>query len=418
MSRALALPEKGEPQRRTAITAWGLLASVAVYTGGMGLTQHHPQSAGGKGPAKAAPDLEPDAQPLKDPKVGDVYRRDPKKGYVPTYFDGRGGIAGVPLTDEQRRAVVKEALRRGVSPEDAHALAYGEAEESGPIVKPNIKPPSFGGSTLLASGPVYREVAPAEKSEAEGGAPASGSAAPGDDLPAAPQSKGGEGKGKEKAAKEKKQPTMKESLKRSVEAVIPDPIEEPVEDFLGRMSPFRSYMFAISAPGTEPTFTVAEPEGGMVTVTAESQVTDNMTVTVDVTAPVEETPEAPPSTVSVTVTDPQTDTVTVATETETVEGGHDDIPRVAIGEVVEAVVTAATDDSAQPGDVVAAGEAIEDAQEALESLPEPEQPQPSPEPAVTAPASAPEESQRPVPTPEMVEPRPSETPEADVSGQS
>lgn len=404
------------------MVAWGLLASAAVYSGGIGLLQHNQEPAADKGTAKAAPDVEPDMQPGRDPEAGDVYRRDPKEGYVPTYFDGRGGIAGIPLTEEQRQAVVKEALRRGVSAEDAHALAYGEADESALIDKPEVKPPTTGGDyTILAAGPIYREVAPAETPAgddyaADPGAASSRPAAPN----GTPQSSGGEGKakGKEKAKGESAKPKklgMKESFKRSAEAVIPDPIEEPVEDFLGRISPFRSYMFAISAPGTEPTFTVGEPEDGMVTVTAESQVTDNMTVTVDVTAPVEDHPEAPPSTVSVTVTDPQTDEVTVATETETVDGGHEDIPRVAIGEVVEAVVTAATDDSAQPEDVVAAGEAAVDAEEALESLPEPEQPQPSPEPAVTLPA--PEQLQPPVPAPEAVEPRPSAAMEADMPAQ-
>lgn len=160
VSRALALPAKGEPQRRTAMVAWGLLASAAVYSGGIGLLQHNQEPAADKGTAKAAPDVEPDMQPGRDPEAGDVYRRDPKEGYVPTYFDGRGGIAGIPLTEEQRQAVVKEALRRGVSAEDAHALAYGEADESALIDKPEVKPPTTGGDyTILAAGPIYREVA-------------------------------------------------------------------------------------------------------------------------------------------------------------------------------------------------------------------------------------------------------------------
>jgi hypothetical protein len=106
------------------------------------------------------------------------------------------------------------------------------------------------------------------------------------------------------------------------------------------LTPFRSYMVAISQPGTEPTFDVTEPDSeGMVTVTAEAQVTESMTVTVEVTAPVQPAPDAPPCTVAVTVTDPQTDEVMVPTDTETVDATGD-VPRVAIGEVVEAVISA------------------------------------------------------------------------------
>ncbi|MCC2278849.1 hypothetical protein LKL35_25975 [Streptomyces sp. ET3-23] len=382
------------------------MASAAVYAGGMGLVGngHHQQAQGKEDrPAKAAPD----AQPVVDAEAYDVYRHHPAKGYVPTYFDGHGGIAGVPLTEEQRQAVVKEALRRGVSPEDAHTLAYGVAEDSKPVVKPNVTPPAYGGTTVLAAGPVYREVAPTELN-ATGSDTAAPDKTPDREIPVPSETarpstgrRDDEAKGEDKP----KEMGTKEMLKRSFESVLPDPVEKPVEDLLGRLNPFRSYMFMISQPGTEPTFTAAEPEDGMVTVTAETQVTDSMAVKVEVTAPVEETADAPPSTVSVTVTDPLTDKVTVASETATVEGGHDDIPRVAIGEVVEAVVTAANDDSAAPGDSAAASEAAETAEGALESLPEPERPQPPAE--LSARRPEPEKAEQPAPSPEAVEPRPS-----------
>jgi hypothetical protein len=69
-----------------------------------------------------------------------------------------------------------------------------------------------------------------------------------------------------------------------------------------------------------------------------------MTVMVEVTAPAEATPGAPPCVASVNVTDPQADEVMVPTATETV-GSAGEVPRGAIAEVVEAVVSAAEGDS-------------------------------------------------------------------------
>lgn len=369
VSWALALPPKGAPQRRTAQLGYGILATAVVFTGTFSVAQTADESVAAKGPAEALPDADPDA--------GDVYRRKPKQGYVPTYFDGRGGIAGVQLTEEQRAAVVKEALRRGVSAEDAHSLAYGESNVSTPDAEPEAKSPTFGGSTVLAAGPVYREIAPAEMGKSGDGSGGEGPLSNGDGS-SAPQTYGrrdAEKPGKEESGKPQSK-GFKENLKRSADAILPDAIEGPVEDLVGRLLPFKSYMKAISAPGSAPTFMVSEPEDGMVTVTAESKMTDSMIVTVEVKAPVEETPDAPPSTVSVTVTDPQTDTVTVATETQTIEG-HDDIPRVAIGEVVEAVVTAATDSDVQPGEVAVKDEVVEGAGKDRETLPEAGRPRPS-----------------------------------------
>jgi hypothetical protein len=106
-----------------------------------------------------------------DQEAGDVYRSKPEEGYVPTYFDGRGGIAGVPLTDEQRQAVMKEAIRRGLSKEDARALAYGEDDEftkPAQPVRPDVEKHGDGDTQVLASGPLYREVAPTEERESAG----------------------------------------------------------------------------------------------------------------------------------------------------------------------------------------------------------------------------------------------------------
>ncbi|MER7787388.1 hypothetical protein [Streptomyces sp. NPDC097640] len=329
----LALPARGELQRKTAILGYGLLASVIAYTGTLSLSQTSHAPTAKSRPATAAPDV--------DPERGDVYRSEPETGYVPTYFDGRGGIAGVPLTEEQRQAIMKEAIRRGLSKEDAHALAYGENDEftkPAQPVKPDAVEKGGGGTEILASGPLYREVAPSEERK-----PADSDRQAGRNAPSVREHHG-------KKSEDPAQDTGKEGeepkgtlgkLGDTVREAVPD----PVEDLVDTLMPFRSYMVVISQPGTVPTFDVSEPDvEGVVTVTAESQVTDTMTVTVEVTAPVEATPDAPPCVVSVTVTDPQTDEVMVPTDTETVDSAGE-VPRVAIGEVVEAVVSAAEGDS-------------------------------------------------------------------------
>jgi hypothetical protein len=66
------------------------------------------------------------ATPPHGVQEDDAYAEAPKSGYVPTYFDGGGGIAGVPLTEEQRKALIAEARRRGMPIEEAYALAYGD----------------------------------------------------------------------------------------------------------------------------------------------------------------------------------------------------------------------------------------------------------------------------------------------------
>ncbi|MER7997655.1 hypothetical protein [Streptomyces sp. NPDC095613] len=217
-------------------------------------------------------------------------------------------------------------------------MSYGEDDEFKKPVQPDAVGKGGGDAEILASGPLYREVAPYEKRESAG----SGHRAQRE----TPSERGRQSEGPKESArgtgKAKEEPKDKlGKLGDTVREVVPDPIE----DLVDMLTPFRSYMVAISRPGTVPTFEVSEPDGeGMVTVTAESQVTDTMAVTVEVTAPVEATPEAPPCVVSVTATDPQTDEVMVPTDTETVVSTGE-VPRVAIGEVVEAIVSAAEGDS-------------------------------------------------------------------------
>ncbi|GGU77493.1 hypothetical protein GCM10010211_49270 [Streptomyces albospinus] len=337
VSRVLALPGKGEPQRGAALLGYGMLASAVAFSGTLAMQESSVNES-----ARRATRSMPDSTPHEaEPVDNDVLAETPDEGRVPTFFDGHGGVAGVELTEEQRKAVIKEALHRGMTKEQAHDLAYGSDESSEPDRPKPQQPPVGPPATLdgkeahvLASGPLYRQVAPAEEQDAKN---AEKNRKKGEQHPSGKDGAGGKssatsGKGKDKENRK---------LTDELDAFIPDQVEKVIGDLL----PFRLWMAQVADPSTKPTWDVVhEPEEGTVTVTAESQMADNMTVTVEVTAPVEQTPDALPATVAVTVTDPQTDTVTAVTEIETVEG-HDNIPRVAIGEVVEAVISARSDDA-------------------------------------------------------------------------
>ena len=252
---------------------------------------------------------------------------------MPTFFDGRGGVAGAELTEEQRQTVIKEALHRGMTEEQAHELAYGEDEPSGTVQAkpqaPTVTPPKDADAAktlLLASGPFYRQVAPEERDEVEkakkkhrDAAHASGSRR---DGKLSATSGGGEGKDKK--------------LTDQLDAVIPDPLEEVVGDLL----PFRLWMAQVADPETEQTWNVDHDlEEGTVTVTAESQMSDHIVVTAEIVAPSSPGERKNDPTVTVAVTDPTTDDVLVEPKTESATV-TEDLPRVAIGEVVEAVIEA------------------------------------------------------------------------------
>ncbi|MGC4928115.1 hypothetical protein [Streptomyces sp. DT117] len=250
---------------------------------------------------------------------------------MPTFFDGRGGVAGVQLTAEQRRAVTREALRRGMTDEQARELAYGNADpEAGG--QADMRPMGVGEERVLARAPLYREVAPQEKVTAGRGAT---------DREPAPM-KGPEaepGERKTEAQKGDERPEGQQKITDHLDEIMPDPLEEA----LGGLLPFRLWMAQICEPGAEPSWTVEHDiDQGTVTVTAESQMTDRSKVTAEVVVPVAagggaESDATP--VVTVTVTDPRTDEVLVVSSPQVAEGPHD-VTRVAIGEVVEAVLDA------------------------------------------------------------------------------
>ncbi|MCX4677701.1 hypothetical protein OG413_20730 [Streptomyces sp. NBC_01433] len=98
--------------------------------------------------------------------TGDIYTDDPAEAERKTLFDGAGGVAGVPFTDEQRKAIVKESMRQGLSEADAYALAYGDdakvrIHEDGTVTVDTRE-------VVLANGPVYRKAKRATSADEKG----------------------------------------------------------------------------------------------------------------------------------------------------------------------------------------------------------------------------------------------------------
>ncbi|MBT2544549.1 hypothetical protein J7E99_28575 [Streptomyces sp. ISL-44] len=200
IGKLLAIPVKGRSDRKLAIATWCALAGATFtcLTMSIGLQ-----------------DREPASKPKEKPhgtEVNDAFKAAPEAGYYPTYLDGGGGIAGVPLTEEQRKAVIREAQRRGLSVEDAYALAYGDGavihvHRDGTVHVHTEK-------VVVPDGPVYAKAGRAESGSvaASSGGAAQGmkpeGAAPGpEDAKDEPAGTGKLKSGKvkdEKAAKEKK----------------------------------------------------------------------------------------------------------------------------------------------------------------------------------------------------------------------
>ncbi|MFE7619221.1 hypothetical protein [Streptomyces sp. NPDC057496] len=249
------------------------------------------------------------------------------------------------LTEEQRAAIIKEAVHRGMTHKQAHDLVYGAdddssedtPEPSSPTTPPHKDKMEKGqdDSVVLASGPMYRPVAPVEQH------------------------------GTEKAAKERKGNSHSESVagnegqafyQRCAEQggrgifghlgdALPDPAKDVVENLVG----FQLWMVDVADEGTEPTWDVdQDPTSGTATVVAQSQVSDHMTVRAEIVSPATPVAKSDDSTVMVTVTDPTTGDVLAASEPQSVETPKE-ASHVAISEVADAVIEArSADDEPQP----------------------------------------------------------------------
>jgi hypothetical protein len=315
--------------------------------------------------------------------------------YIPTFFDGHGGIAGVELTQEQRDALVKEAIRRGMTGEEARELAYGAD---------NVGEDEYSDDEVyyLASGKLYRQLSPYEaasfdsSSQSESGTDRAAGGAK--DNQAASESKktttksdnaksnkkSDEGESsKTKSTPPEEDKSFKDAVEDSVREVVPDPIEDAVESLPDGLSPFRMFMTDISLPGTEPEYTVVTLDVDhddvveALRVTATAQVSESMTVTAEVVAPVEESPEAPPCTVAVTLTDPATDEVISAPEPVVVDDPQD-VSQAAIGAIVDTVVDAAQSETSATAEIpIEAVSTVAEAQDEAEAAAPVDEPEPS-----------------------------------------
>ncbi|MEU5902121.1 hypothetical protein [Streptomyces venezuelae] len=369
----LAIPERGHEHRASAALGYGLLATAVVFTGTMAVVEDGHGQAAKRTPFAAVPDHGPteadmpgnnvetgeEAVPSKgQAQPAPVFSGDERDGYVPTYFDGHGGIAGVPLTEEQCRAVVAEAMRRGMPKEAAHDLAYGADSET------------VGEDTVLADGgarqPVYRKVAPTEVDHASVDAPArsAGGGKPvnqgrregaGTQGRRDEERQAGDGKGQGRPPEKREKPSVADVFEQELKDQIPDPIE----DVLGPFNPFRAFLADLSMYGADVELEVSEPDPvtDTVTVTGSTTVSDDVAVTVEAEVPVEESRpgERKPCTITTTVKHPETGVV--KSESTAIVHDPDDVPRVAVNEVVDAVLEA-SDGAGAEEEVVR--EAVED----------------------------------------------------------
>lgn len=355
--------------------SWGMAAAGIVYAGTLATVDvaddetpgNRGQRPGHSVPDVAAEDSQSQGGEAAARNAGNGSTRPAESdGYIPTFFDGHGGISGVEFTPEQREAIVRQALSRGMTQEEAHELAYGFRpgdEDDG----------DDDGAYVLVDGEVYRHLTPAE--DADFTAASDGVEAPDADSyiaaasldkkvvaqdgrakgaapavrgsKAAPGKSGSAGTTRKKASKPKKKAKsgIKDSIKGAVKQVVPDPIEDAVKSLPDGLVPFRTFMADISLPGTEPQFTVyaldmdRDADVEALQVTATAQVSESVTVTADVVAPIEESSEAPPCMVEVTLTDPTTNEV-IADPAPVVVENPQEVSQAAIGEIVDTVVDA------------------------------------------------------------------------------
>lgn len=324
---------------------WGMAAAATVYTGTLATVDvaDGEATSSKRRPTRSVPDVTPgngrdlaqQAAPQNRGRASNGSAVLPEDDYIPTFFDGHGGIAGVEFTQEQGRALVKEAVRRGMTEAEAHELAYGSD---------NAEQVDDDGAYIRASGSLYRHLSPVEEASYEPTA---------DNPDAGKASKDSKGKvhgsaGSSTKDTSKPQKKAKNGIKDTIKGAVkqaPDPVEDAVKSLPDGLVPFRTFMADISLPGTEPEFTVyaldtdRDSEVEALQVTATTQVSESVAVTADLVAPVEKSPEAPLCMVEVTLTDPTTYEV-IADPVPVVVHSPEEVSQAAIGEIVDSVVGA------------------------------------------------------------------------------
>ncbi|MGA5019213.1 hypothetical protein ACPCAA_17575 [Streptomyces griseoincarnatus] len=334
IGRLLAVPAPGQKGRRSAMAGYGLLVAT-VFTGLATSTLQ-------ESPEKAEKTLPPTAQEK------DVFTAREAPGYAPTYLDGGGGIAGVPLTEEQRQALIREAKRRGLTTEHAYALAYGDnavvhVDKKGKVHVDTSK-------VVVPNGPVYAQVAPTDveaASTAVATIQAAAQRAPEakvtqepeapsaeapedvqDPLPSAPDA-GRMGV----SSVESYYPTSGESVyedESTLKEILPAPLEKVVDGVT-------SYSTWLEGPSTGTPETVGIVKANRLTMMVAAPLAGDLTLTTTVEAPIEGEGKVEPL-VTAVITDNETGEV-VAEESKTCPSVHA-VSAVAIGETVDAVIEA------------------------------------------------------------------------------
>jgi hypothetical protein len=361
IGRLLAIPARGARGRKMALAGYGML--VATVFGTFATTTLR------DAPVRAR-DSRPDT--AHGTKKGDVFTDSKGPGYAPTYLDGGGGIAGVPLTEEQRKALIREAMRRGMATADAYALAYGDnatirvnkdgtvSVHTGEVVVPNgpvyVKNPTNSRkparSNAKAMGedkkaPTGGQAAP-QRGEEQSGAqePAKGQtkrqgATTGTDESASSSTAEEPSKKTDKAPSagttsvDPYYPSTGENLyedEGSLKEALPPTLEKVVDG----VNDFTNWLSASSAK-TPQTFSLVGNGGNRLMMHVEAPLADDLTLTTTVTAAMDSESSVEPEVTSV-VTDTETGAV-LADETDTCPSEHV-VDAVAIGQAVDVMLEA------------------------------------------------------------------------------
>ncbi|MFI2672542.1 hypothetical protein ACH5AU_23780 [Streptomyces albidoflavus] len=298
-------------------------------------------------------------------KVPDLFQQEPAEGYVSTLLDGAGGVAGVPLTREQRTAVVAEMQRRGYSAEEAYGVAYGDDVALSVAEDGTVKVDTSG--VVMPNGPVYRRAegpgggggvkrgseqpssaATSPQSDSRRDAASSGDADREKDRPVTkkPSSSAGDEKkhgGRRDA--ERKGPEVPGGHARYYENSGKNPYEKGPEDVVrDALRPVTDWMGALGGrPEAGPRVEVrsAGPTRTLFMATSQVGQRAEVSVAVEVDTPKGQTLAVRPDpVVSVKIVDTRS-AETLAESRPTPVKELVDVRRVAMGEVAEAVVDAA-----------------------------------------------------------------------------
>ncbi|MFF4244269.1 hypothetical protein ACFYY2_07315 [Streptomyces sp. NPDC001822] len=348
IERLLALPRKGTSGRKTAIGAYTSLLAACISASAYAVVHEEPADQAGAAVTQA------DSM---------AYTAEKHSGYMPTYLDGSGGIAGVPLTDEQRVALVREAQRRGLSVRDSYALAYGDQARI--MIRPDGHVAVDTKGVVVPNGPVYAQVPPAQKVPAKIGTgelesifaaegPVQGPAAPLKPGAQAPDSKPHKGAGKAapkdpkgpKAPKESKEPDYYENSGENPYedgGSIKDALPPIVGDVVDLLPGFRTWLGQVAGDEAAVNTEIVR-NGEMVTITVSATISSGITVTTVIEAPADPHQQSEGIVVTTVVSDAQTgQEITRSDSTEVHD--TDSATGVAIGQAVDAVIDAVQHDA-------------------------------------------------------------------------